>query len=119
MKMDPIWVGLSLCELSEKDGGYVVDSVLETYSNSVNAEAYQKIFDGTYFDPAIQKNDRSSVISYASLTSGNENKDDDENETYTVEITPDATSIEAGAEVTLTATVKKGNTIVSNLQEAD
>lgn len=113
------WVGLSLCELSEKDGGYVVDSVLETYSNSVNAEAYQKIFDGTYFDPAIQKNDRSSVISYASLTSGNENKDDDENETYTVEITPDATSVEAGAEVTLTATVKKGNTVVSNLQEAD
>ena len=112
-------VGLSLCELSEKDGGYVVDSVLETYSNSVNAEAYQKIFDGTYFDPAIQKNDRSSEISYASLTSGNENKDDDENETYTVEITPDATSVEAGAEVTLTATVKKGNTIVSNLQEAD
>lgn len=51
--------------------------------------------------------------------SGNENKDDDENETYTVEITPDATSVEAGAEVTLTATVKKGNTIVSNLQEAD
>lgn len=113
------WVGLSLCELSEKDGGYVVDSVLETYSNSVNAEAYQKIFDGTYFDPAIQKNDRSSVISYASLTSGNENKDDDENETYTVEITPDATSVEAGAEVTLTAIVKKGNTVVSNLQEAD
>ena len=58
MKMDPIWVGLSLCELLEKDGGYVVDSVLETYSNSLNAEAYQKIFDGTYFDQAIQKNDR-------------------------------------------------------------
>lgn len=113
------WVGLSLCELSEKDGGYVVDSVLETYSNSVNAEAYQKIFDGTYFDPAIQKNDRSSVISYASLTSGNENKDDNGNVTYTVEIMPDATSVEAGAEVTLTATVKKGNTVVSNLQEAD
>lgn len=113
------WVGLSLCELTEKDGGYVVDSVLETYSNSVNAEAYQKIFDGTYFDPAIQKNDRSSVISYASLTSGNENKDDNGNVTYTVEIMPDATSVEAGAEVTLTATVKKGNTVVSNLQEAD
>lgn len=112
------WVGLSLCELSEKDGGYAVDSVLETYSNSVNAEAYKKIFDGTYSDPAIQENDRSSVTSYASLTSGNENKDDDENETYTVEITPDATSVEAGAEVTLTATVKKGNTVVSNLQEA-
>lgn len=112
------WVGLSLYELSEKDGGYVVDSVLETYSNSVNAEAYQKIFDGTYFDPAIQKNDRSSVISYASLTSGNENKDDDENETYTVAITPDATSVEAGAEVTLTATVKKGGTVVNDLKEA-
>lgn len=112
------WVGLSLCELTEKDGGYVVDSVLETYSNSVNVEAYKKIFDGTYSDPAIQENDRSSVTSYASLTSGNENKDDGENETYTVAITPDATSVEAGAEVTLTATVKKGNTVVSNLQEA-
>lgn len=112
------WVGLSLCELTEKDGGYVVDSMLETYSNSVNAEAYKKIFDGTYSDPAIQENDRSSVTSYASLTSGNENKDDGENETYTVAITPDATSVEAGAEVTLTATVKKGNTVVSNLQEA-
>lgn len=112
------WVGLSLCELTEKDGGYVVDSMLETYSNSVNAEAYKKIFDGTYSDPAIQENDRSSVTSYASLTSGNENKDDGENETYTVAITPDATSVEAGAEVTLTATVKKGNTVVSNLKEA-
>lgn len=112
------WVGLSLCELTEKDGGYVVDSMLETYSNSVNAEAYKKIFDGTYSDPAIQKNDRSSVTSYASLTSGNENKDDGENETYTVAITPDATSVEVGAEVTLTATVKKGNTVVSNLKEA-
>lgn len=112
------WVGLSLCELTEKDGGYVVDSMLETYSNSVNAEAYKKIFDGTYSDPAIQENDRSSVTSYASLTSGNENKDDGENEKYTVAITPDATSVEAGAEVTLTATVKKGNTVVSNLQEA-
>lgn len=112
------WVDLSLCELTEKDGGYVVDSVLETYSNSVNAEAYKKIFDGTYLDPAIQENDRSSVTSYASLTSGNENKDDGENETYTVEITPDATSVEVGAEVTLTATVKKGNNVVSNLQEA-
>lgn len=112
------WVGLSLCELTEKDGGYVVDSMLETYSNSVNAEAYKKIFDGTYSDPAIQENDRSSVTSYASLTSGNENKDDGENETYTVAITPDATSVEAGAEVTLTATVKKGNTVVSNLEEA-
>lgn len=112
------WVGLSLCELTEKDGGYVVDSMLETYSNSVNAEAYKKIFDGTYSDPAIQENDRSSVTSYASLTSGNENKDDGENEKYTVAITPDATSVEAGAEVTLTATVKKGNTVVSNLKEA-
>ena len=58
-------------------------------------------------------------MEFALTISGNENKDDDENETYTVEITPDATSVEAGAEVTLTATVKKGNTIVSNLQEAD
>lgn len=83
-----------------------------------NTNAYKEMFDNTYSDPAIQENDRSSVTSYASLTSGNENKDDDGNETYTVEITPDATSVEAGAEVTLTATVKKGNTVVSNLQEA-
>ena len=107
-------------ELKTKNKEYRFERL---YRNLYNPElyllAYQKIFDGTYFDPAIQKNDRSSVISYASLTSGNENKDDDENETYTVEITPDATSVEAGAEVTLTATVKKGNTIVSNLQEAD
>ena len=83
-----------------------------------NTNAYKEMFDNTYSDPAIQENDRSSVTSYASLTSGNENKDDDGNETYTVEITPDAKSVEAGAEVTLTATVKKGNTVVSNLQEA-
>lgn len=83
-----------------------------------NTNAYKEMFGNTYLDPAIQENDRSSVTSYASLTSGNENKDDDENETYTVAITPDATSVEAGAEVTLTATVKKGNTVVSNLQEA-
>lgn len=112
------WVGLSLYELSEKDGSYVVDSVLETYSNSEHAEAYKKIFDETYSDPAIQENDRSSVISYASLTSGNENKDDDGNVAYTVQITQDATSVEAGAEVTLTATVKKGGTVVTDLQEA-
>lgn len=83
-----------------------------------NTNAYKEMFDNTYLDPAIQENDRSSVTSYASLTSGNENKDDGENETYTVAITPDATSVEAGAEVTLTATVKKGNTVVSNLEEA-
>lgn len=83
-----------------------------------NTNAYKEMFDNTYLDPAIQEKDRSSVTSYASLTSGNENKDDGENETYTVAITPDATSVEAGAEVTLTATVKKGNTVVSNLQEA-
>lgn len=83
-----------------------------------NTNAYKEMFDNTYSDPAIQENDRSSVTSYASLTSGNENKDDDGNETYAVEITPDAKSVEAGAEVTLTATVKKGNTVVSNLQEA-
>lgn len=83
-----------------------------------NTNAYKEMFGNTYSDPAIQENDRSSVTSYASLTSGNENKDDDENETYTVAITPDATSVEAGAEVTLTATVKKGGTVVTNLQEA-
>lgn len=83
-----------------------------------NTNAYKEMFGNTYLDPAIQDNDRSSVTSYASLTSGNENKDDDGNVAYTVQITPDATSVEAGAEVTLTATVKKGNTVVSNLQEA-
>lgn len=84
-----------------------------------NTNAYKEMFGNTYSDPAIQESDRSSVISYASLISGNENKDDNGNVTYTVEITPDATSVEAGAEVTLTATVKKGNTVVSNLQEAN
>lgn len=83
-----------------------------------NTNAYKEMFGNTYLDPAIQESDRSSVISYASLISGNENKDDNGNVTYTVEITPDATSVEAGAEVTLTATVKKGGTVVTDLQEA-
>ena len=109
-------IGFTIADLTSDNKQ---NSTIAEYDATWNhTNAYQEMFGNKYSDPAIQESDRSSVISYASLTSGNESKDDDENEKYTVAITSDATSVEAGAEVTLTATVKKGNTVVSNLQEA-
>lgn len=45
-------------------------------------------------------------------------EDADADESYSVKITSDVTSVEAGNEVTLTATVKKGNTEITDLKKA-
>lgn len=63
------WVSLSICEISKSGEDYVVDSVLATYNNSENLDAYKAMFDGTYSDPAILANDYSKVVSYRKIIS--------------------------------------------------
>lgn len=112
-------IGFTIADLNS-DKAINNDAIAKYDAKWNNTNAYKTIFSGTCSDPAIQETDRTSVISYASLNSGNESEDKDENadESYSVKITSDVKSVEAGNEVTLTATVKKGNTEITDLKKA-
>lgn len=112
-------IGFTIADLNS-DKTINNDAIAKYDAKWNNTDAYKTIFSDAYRDPAIQEKDRTSVISYASLNSGNESEDKDENadESYSVKITSDVKSVEAGNEVTLTATVKKGNTEITDLKKA-
>lgn len=124
-------IGFTIVDLKDDNS---LDSEIAKYDAVWNkADAYKKIFSDLE-DPAICKLNRSEVVSYASLSSGDtgdsgetdsgkdtgdtDDKGDVVEETYTVEIIPSATEVEAGDEVTLTAKVKKGNTEITDLEAA-
>ena len=124
-------IGFTIVDLKDDNS---LDSEIAKYDAVWNnADAYKKIFSDLE-DPAICELNRSEVVSYASLSSGDtgdsgetdsgkdtgdtDDKGDVVEETYTVEIIPSATEVEAGDEVTLTANVKKGNTEITDLEAA-
>ncbi|MCI7104917.1 MAG: glycosyl hydrolase 53 family protein [Lachnobacterium sp.] len=124
-------IGFTIVDLKDDNS---LDSEIAKYDAVWNkADAYKKIFSDLE-DPAICELNRSEVVSYASLSSGDtgdsgetdsgkdtgdtDDKGDVVEETYTVEIIPSATEVEAGDEVTLTAKVKKGNTEITDLEAA-
>lgn len=124
-------IGFTIVDLKDDNS---LDSEIAKYDAVWNnADAYKKIFSDLE-DPAVCELNRSEVVSYASLSSGDtgdsgetdsgkdtgdtDDKGDIVEETYTVEIIPSATEVEAGDEVTLTANVKKGNTEITDLEAA-
>ncbi len=75
-------IGFTIAELTSEN---TKSSKVQEYDAKWNnTNAYKTIFSDAYRDPAIQEKDRTSVISYASLNSGNDSEDTNEYVTKTL-----------------------------------